>query len=311
MITSTPMPNILRAIDLPGQPGFVHQQLHLQRRPERRHRPVRRARRRHPVERRPTRSSRRYSYRTPTAASRRCSRIRSLSGDFSSEIFIRGQNARRRLVAHLRQPPMLTELRCSWNNRVRSDSVHPRVRHRRQIAVRHHRASRRIRASRRLAEHQSRTFSRLGGPFFRPQFQTSQVYQFAENLTWSNGQPHVQVRRRAAARPRHLHRPAVAQRRAVVPGRRYSGIGLADMLLGLGSLQRLTLFHQPDLLHEGIAVLRPGLVAGHRHGDGQLRHPLRVLHAAVRPQRAADQHPARPTAKWCRRRIPAASTSGA
>ena len=30
-------------------------------------------------------------------------------------------------------------------------------------------------------------FARLGGPFFRPQFQTSQVFQFAKNLTWQKG----------------------------------------------------------------------------------------------------------------------------
>ena len=30
-------------------------------------------------------------------------------------------------------------------------------------------------------------FAQLGGPFFRPQFQWSQVFQFANNLTWNRG----------------------------------------------------------------------------------------------------------------------------
>ena len=57
-------------------------------------------------------------------------------------------------------------------------------------------------------------FARLGGPFFRPQFQNSQVLQFAEQPDLAEGQPRAEVRRRVPARPAALHRPAIAQRRA-------------------------------------------------------------------------------------------------
>ena len=94
-------------------------------------------------------------------------------------------------------------------------------------------------------------FTRLGGPFFRPQFQTSQVFQFSENLTWTLG--------------RHSMKFGVERRRDMVNyidlrslngelnflDARYSGFGLGDFLLGLSSAQRLTLFHQPDLYADG------------------------------------------------------------
>ena len=97
-------------------------------------------------------------------------------------------------------------------------------------------------------------FARLGGPFFRPQFQTSQVFQFAENLTWTTG--------------RHSMKFGVERRRDLVTyidlrslngelsfnDGRYTGLGLGDFLLGLSSMQRLTLFHEPDLYADGWQV---------------------------------------------------------
>ena len=97
-------------------------------------------------------------------------------------------------------------------------------------------------------------FARLGGPFFRPQFQWSQVYQFADNLTVDKG--------------RHAMKFGVERRRDLVtyidirslngelnfPDGRYTGFGLGDFLLGLSSTQRLSLFHQPDLYSDGWQV---------------------------------------------------------
>ncbi len=42
---------------------------------------------------------------------------------------------------------------------------------------------------------------------------------------------------------------------------RYTGFGLGDFLLGLSSAQRLTLFHEPDLLCQRLAVLCAGQLA--------------------------------------------------
>jgi hypothetical protein len=93
--------------------------------------------------------------------------------------------------------------------------------------------------------------TRLGGPFFRPQFQTSQVFQFSENLTWSRGE--------------HNYKFGVEKRRDKVDyidlralngvlnftDSRYSGYGLGDFLLGLSSQQGLTLFREADLYSDG------------------------------------------------------------
>lgn len=93
--------------------------------------------------------------------------------------------------------------------------------------------------------------TRLGGPFFRPQFQTSQVYQFSENLTFTRGS--------------HTMKAGVERRRDLVKyidlrslngelnftDGRYTGYGFGDFLLGLASNQRLTLFHEPDLYADG------------------------------------------------------------
>ena len=173
-----------------------------------------------------------------------------LSGDFSSEIFIRGQN----LVggwSRIFGSALFSEFRFAYN-RVRSDSVHPAfgIDANSQFGIKGVPQDPRFYGG--LPHTQPGTFSRIGGPFFRPQFQTSQVYQFAENVTWSKGS--------------HTFKFGGELRRDLVtyidlrslngelsfPDGRYSGIGLADMLLGLGSTQRLTLFHQPDLYTKGL-----------------------------------------------------------
>ena len=94
-------------------------------------------------------------------------------------------------------------------------------------------------------------FTRIGGPFFRPQFQTSQVYQFADNLTWTKGT--------------HTFKFGLERRRDILDyidlqslngtvnfnDARYSGAGYGDFLLGLASAQGVTLFHEADLFSDG------------------------------------------------------------
>lgn len=94
-------------------------------------------------------------------------------------------------------------------------------------------------------------FTRIGGPFFRPQFQTSQVYQFAENLTWTKAT--------------HSFKFGLEKRRDILDyvdltalngtvnfnDARYSGAGYGDFLLGLASAQGLTLFHEANLYSDG------------------------------------------------------------
>ena len=132
-----------------------------------------------------TTSSRVTASSRPTAASRRCSRIRCFGRLLQRQLHPRPER-RRRLVAHLRQRPLQRVPRspttASGPTRcIRRSASTPT----RSSASR---ACPRIRASTAGCRTcRSRAFSRIGGPFFRPQFQTSQVYQFAENLTWSKG----------------------------------------------------------------------------------------------------------------------------
>ena len=171
------------------------------------------------------------------------------SGDFSSNYLIRGQNA----VAgwsRIFGASLFSEFRAGYN-RVRSDAVHLAfgVDSNAQYGIKGVPTDPRFYGG--LPHMPIARFARLGGPFFRPQFQTSQVFQFAENLTWTLG--------------RHAMKFGVERRRDMVnyidlrslngelnfPDARYTGLGIGDFLLGLSSAQRLTLFHQPDLYADG------------------------------------------------------------
>ena len=171
------------------------------------------------------------------------------SGDFSSNYLIRGQNA----VAgwsRIFGASLFSEFRAGYN-RVRSDAVHLAfgVDSNAQYGIKGVPTDPRFYGG--LPHMPIARFARLGGPFFRPQFQTSQVFQFAENLTWTLG--------------RHAMKFGVERRRDLVtyidlrslngelnfPDARYTGLGIGDFLLGLSSAQRLTLFHQPDLYADG------------------------------------------------------------
>src|SRR5207245_919118 len=106
------------------------------------------------------------------------------SGDSSSNIFNKGQSA----VAgwtRIFGGSVFSELRASWN-RIKSDSL--------QLSFGIPASDYGVRGlsqDPRFAGGIPHTtisgLTRLGGPFFRPQFQTSQVYQLSENLTWQRG----------------------------------------------------------------------------------------------------------------------------
>ena len=91
-------------------------------------------------------------------------------------------------------------------------------------------------------------------PFFRPQFQTSQVFQFAEHLTWTRGVHAMKfgVERRRD-RVRYIDLRSL-NGELNFPDGRYTNFGLGDFLLGMSSVQRLTLFHEPDLYADGWQV---------------------------------------------------------
>ena len=196
---------------------ILQQQLHLERHPQQRHRPVRRPRRPHAARRQRSDLLAATASRTPIGTSRRSSNDPVASGDFASDIFNRGQN----LVggwSRVFGASMFNEFRFGWN-KVRSDSIHPAfgIDANAQYGIRGVPNDPRFYGG--LPHMPIARFARLGGPFFRPQFQWSQVFQFADNLTVEHGPPRDEVRHRAPARPGHLHRRPVAQRRAELPRR--------------------------------------------------------------------------------------------
>jgi hypothetical protein len=174
------------------------------------------------------------------------------SGDFASNIFIRGQNFAggwSRVFGN----SLFSEFRFGYN-RARSDSVHPAfgMDVNSQFGIRGVPTDPRFYGG--LPHMPVARFARLGGPFFRPQFQTSQVYQFAENLTWTRGNHNIKFgfeKRRDLVT--YIDLRSLNGELGFNDGR-YTGFGLGDFLLGLSSTQRLTLFHQPDLYTDGWQV---------------------------------------------------------
>jgi hypothetical protein len=174
------------------------------------------------------------------------------SGDFASNIFIRGQNFAGGW-SRVFGSALFSEFRVGYN-RVRSDSVHPAfgVDVNSQVGIRGVPQDPRFYGG--LPHMPIARFARLGGPFFRPQFQTSQVYQFAENLTWIRGNHSLKFgfeKRRDLVT--YIDLRSLNGELGFNDGR-YTGFGLGDFLLGLSSTQRLTLFHQPDLYTDGWQV---------------------------------------------------------
>ena len=171
------------------------------------------------------------------------------SGDFSSDILNRGQN----FVAgwsRIFGSAMFNEFRFAYN-RIRSDVIHPAfgVDSNAEFGIIGVPNDPRFFGG--LPHTSISRFQRIGGPFFRPQFQTSQVFQFADNLTWTKG-AHAfkfggEFRR---DRVRYIDLRSLNGEISFNDSR-YTGFGLGDFLLGLASSQRLTLFHEPDLYMNG------------------------------------------------------------
>lgn len=171
------------------------------------------------------------------------------SGDFASNILNRGQSAVAgwsRVVGS----SLFSEFRASYN-KVRSDVVHPAfgIDANSQYGIKGVPKDDRFYGG--LPHMPIARFARLGGPFFRPQFQDSQVFQFAENLTWQRGSHAmkfgVEFRRDQL---NYIDLRSLNGELGFNDGR-YTGFGLGDFLLGLSSTQRLTLFHEPDLYANG------------------------------------------------------------
>ena len=171
------------------------------------------------------------------------------SGDFASNILNRGQSTVAgwsRVVGS----NLFNELRASYN-KVRSDVVHLAfgIDANSQYGIKGVPKDERFYGG--LPHMPIARFARLGGPFFRPQFQDSQVFQVAENLTWQRGSHAMKFG--VEYRRDQLHYIDLRSLNGELGFNdgRYTGFGLGDFLLGLSSTQRLTLFHEPDLYATG------------------------------------------------------------
>ena len=171
------------------------------------------------------------------------------SGDFASDILNRGQSAVGGW-SRVFGGTVFNEVRVSYN-KVRSDVVHPAfgIDANSQYGIKGVPKDARFYGG--LPHMPIARFTRLGGPFFRPQFQDSQVLQFAENLTWQRSTHAmkfgVEFRRDNL---NYIDLRSLNGELGFSDGR-YTGFGLGDFLLGLSSTQRLTLFHEPDLYANG------------------------------------------------------------
>ncbi|MEO8678739.1 MAG: TonB-dependent receptor [Vicinamibacterales bacterium] len=171
------------------------------------------------------------------------------SGDFASNILNRGQSAVGGW-SRVFGATVFNELRVSYN-KVRSDVYHPAfgMDVDAQYGIKGVPKDPRFYGG--LPHMPIARFARIGGPFFRPQFQNSQVFQFAENLTWQKGGHSMKFG--AELRRDLLHYIDLRSLNGELnfADGRYTGFGLGDFLLGLSSAQRLTLFHEPDLYANG------------------------------------------------------------
>jgi hypothetical protein len=171
------------------------------------------------------------------------------SGNFGSNILNIGQNF---VVGWSRVfgSSLVSEFRGAWN-KVDSDSIHPSfgVDVNSQIGLTG--VPQDPRYSGGLPHINIGGVSRIGGPFFRPQWQTSQVYQFAENLTWTKATHNFKFgfeKRRDILD--YLDLTALNGVLSFTDGR-YTNSGYGDFLLGLASTQQLTLYHEANLYSDG------------------------------------------------------------
>jgi hypothetical protein len=171
------------------------------------------------------------------------------SGDFNSIIDVKGQSAVAGFTRVL-SPSLLAELRGAWN-KMDADTIHHAfgIDSNAEFGIRG--VPQDPRYSGGIPNTNIGGLTRLGGPFFRPQFQTSQVYQALAMLTWNRG-PHsmkfgVERRRDVVD---YIDLRALNGLLSFTNGR-YTNSGIGDFLIGAASQQGLTLFHEADLHTDG------------------------------------------------------------
>ncbi len=171
------------------------------------------------------------------------------SGDFNSSNYIKGQSA---VIGWTRVlgSTMVNEFRGSWND-IDSDVLHPAfgIDANAQYGITGLPTNALYSGG--LPHLNIGGLTRIGGPFFRPQFQQSYVWQFSDNLSWTKGSHDLKFgveRRRDAVDYIDL---AALNGLMTFSSSRYSNVGIGDFLLGLASQQRVTLLHEAQLYTDG------------------------------------------------------------
>ncbi len=171
------------------------------------------------------------------------------SGDFASDIDITGKSAVVGFTRNL-SSSMLLDLRGAWNQ-IEGNTFHPAF----GQSVNSKYGIKGIpedpRYSGGLPNTTIQGLTRLGGPFFRPQFQTSSIRQFSASVAWNRGAHSFKF---GAERRRdivdYLDLRSLNGEMAFRNGR-YTGLGVGDFLLGFASQQRLTTYHEANLFVDG------------------------------------------------------------
>ncbi|MEO8360543.1 MAG: carboxypeptidase regulatory-like domain-containing protein [Vicinamibacteria bacterium] len=175
-----------------------------------------------------------------------------VSGDFNSDIFITGQSGVLGWSRSINQS-MFSEVRIGWN-KIQGDTLHKAfgIDSNKEYGITGIPTDPRYTGG--LAAFNIAGISRIGGPSFRPQFQTSQIFQISANTTWQKGNHSMkfgaEVRR---DKVKYIDLTAL-NGAATFSNGRYSGTGVGDFLLGLASGQRVTLFHEAKLYSDGIQL---------------------------------------------------------
>lgn len=174
------------------------------------------------------------------------------SGDFASDIDITGQSAVVGLTRTL-SSNMLLDIRGAWNN-IEGNTFHPAFGQNINAGLGLKGIPEDARFSGGIPNTSIGGLTRLGGPFFRPQFQTSSIKQFSASLAWNHGA--------------HSYKFGVEKRRDAVdyldlrslngefsfPDARYTGSGISDFLLGMATQQGLTSYREANLYVDGTEV---------------------------------------------------------
>jgi hypothetical protein len=174
------------------------------------------------------------------------------SGDFNSLIDIKGQSA----VAgwtRILSPVLVAEVRGAWN-KIDGDTFHHAFGVNSNAEYGISGVPQDSRYSGGLPALNIAGLSRLGGPSFRPQFQTSQVYQALAMLTWNRGAHSLKfgVERRRD-KVDYIDLRALNGALTFSNGR-YTNSGIGDFMIGAASGQGLTLFHEANLFTDGWSV---------------------------------------------------------